>query len=159
MHAGPGRNFRILGSINAGTTISLLQVDEDAGYSKIKDDRERTGWVESKFVSNTPSIRVSFEEVSKKLNEQQKGYTTMQKKMNTALRELTESEQQKSLLDQNLSKTLKKNAELEKRLAQQDSKVQIEWFTRGAIVVIASIIIGYLLGLFGRKRRKSNPLM
>ena len=50
MHSGPSKNYRILGSVDAGTQVMLLS-DEDNGYFKIRDDKDREGWVEAKFVT------------------------------------------------------------------------------------------------------------
>ena len=55
MHTGPGRNYRILGSIEAGTPITVLARDNDAEFTQITDNEGREGWVESRFVSNTMS--------------------------------------------------------------------------------------------------------
>jgi SH3 domain protein len=159
LHAGPSRDFRIIGSINAGTTISLLQVDREAGYAQIQDDRERTGWVESKFVSREPSNKVALEEASEKMETQQEDIRAMQARMNSAIDDFAKSEQQKIALNRNLTKTLEQNAELERRIAQKGRSDQMLWFTRGAILALISVVIGYLLGLFGRKKGKSNPLL
>jgi SH3 domain protein len=159
LHVGPGRDFRIVGSINAGTTISLLQVDREAGYAQIQDDRERIGWVESKFVSRTPSIRVALEKASERVETQQEELELMQKRMNSALDDLAESEQQKIALNRNLTKTLEQYAELERRIAQKGRSDQMQWFTRGTVLALISVVIGYFLGLFGRKKGNSNPLL
>lgn len=152
IHAGPGRDFRIVGSISAGATVSLLQVDRDAGYAEIQDDRERVGWVEAKFVSRTPSIRVNLEEASDKLELQQDDINTMQHRMNIALNNFTESEQQKIALNRKLTKTLEQNAELERRIIKKQRSDQMQWFTRGTVLALISVTIGFLLGLFRRKR-------
>ncbi len=159
LHAGPGRDFRIVGSINAGTTISLLRVDREAGYAQIQDDRERIGWVEAKFVSRTPSIRAALEEASEKVETQQEQIRLMQDRMKRALDDLAISEQQKIALNRNLTKTLEQNAELERRIIQKGRSDQMQWFTRGTVLALISVLIGYFLGLFSRKKGKSNPLL
>lgn len=159
LHAGPGRDFRIIGSINAGTTISLLQVDRESGYAQIQDDRERTGWVESKFVSRGPSNSMALAEARKKIETQQEEIKAMQARINSAVNDFAKSEQQQIVLNRNLTKILEQNAELERRIAQIGRSEQMLWFTRGAILALISVVIGYLLGLFGRKKGKSNPLL
>lgn len=159
LHAGPGRDFRIIGSINAGTTISLLQVDRESGYAQIQDDRERTGWVESKFVSRGPSNSMALAEARKKIETQQEEIKAMQARINSAVNDFAKSEQQQIVLNRSLTKILEQNAELERRIAQIGRSEQMLWFTRGAILALISVVIGYLLGLFGRKKGKSNPLL
>ena len=55
LHAGPGRNYRILGSVGAGTPITVLDRNSEAEFTQIKDNEDRTGWVETRFVSNEMS--------------------------------------------------------------------------------------------------------
>jgi SH3 domain protein len=110
LHAGPGRDFRIVGSINAGTTVSLLQVEREAGYARVQDDRERVGWVESRFVSRTPSIRTTLDDATDKLESQQEDIKAMQQRMNIAINDFTQSEQQKIALNRKLTHILEQNA-------------------------------------------------
>jgi len=159
LHAGPGRDFRIVGSINAGTTISLLQVDREPGYAQIQDDRERTGWVESKFVSREPSNRVALAEANDRIETQQEEIKAMQARMDSAIDDFARAEEQKIALNRSLTKTLEQNAELERRIAQKGRSDQMLWFTRGTVLALISVVVGYFLGLFGRKKSKSNPLL
>lgn len=159
LHAGPSRNFRILGSIIAGTKISILQVDEDAGFTKVKDDRGRVAWVESKFVSSEPSIRVAFDRASERLAVQDKDLKSMQKQLSQAIKDRNESEQRKLVLDKEITESKNKVAELEAHINQKAKIDQTLWFTRGTVLALISVILGFLLGLFARKKNNSNPLM
>ena len=51
LHTGPGRNYRILGSVEAGTPITVLDRDADAEFTQVTDDEGRKGWIESKYVT------------------------------------------------------------------------------------------------------------
>ena len=51
IHAGPGRNYRILGSVVAGTRVTQLQIDAENNFVEIIDDKQRTGWVDATFIS------------------------------------------------------------------------------------------------------------
>ena len=66
MHAGPGNNYRILGSINAGDEVSMTGESAN-GYTQIIDSKNRETWVESKYVSTTPGIRAAIAELNGKL--------------------------------------------------------------------------------------------
>lgn len=55
MHSGPSNQYRILGSIDAGEKVKLIEVNKESGYSHIADERGRTGWVESRFITREVS--------------------------------------------------------------------------------------------------------
>lgn len=158
MHAGPSRDFRIVGSINAGTTVSLLQVEREAGYAQVQDVRGRLGWVESRFVSRTPSIRTTLDDATDKLKSQQEDNKAMQQRMNIAINDFAQSEQQKIALNRKLTHILEQNAELERRIIKKERRDQMQWFTRGTVLGLISVTIGYLLGLFGRKKGQSDSI-
>ncbi len=159
MHAGPSRNFRIVGSINSGSTVSLLQVSDAADFAQIKDERERTGWVESKFLSSNPSIRLSLQNAESELNALQQESSKMRNDMNTALNDFKAADDLKNILNLRLTESLELQAQLKSRIEKQARGDKMEWFTRGSIVALVSLFIGYLMGLFGRKKRSSNRIM
>jgi SH3 domain protein len=159
LHAGPARKFRIVGSINAGSTVSLLEVNNTAGFTKVVDERERTGWVESKYLSDNPSIRVSLQNAESELNALQQEASQMRKNMNAALSNFEEADNQKESLNSRLTKSLEKNIQLESYIEKQARSDKMQWFTRGAILALISLFIGYLMGLFTRKKGRSNRIM
>ena len=159
LHAGPGRDFRILGSITAGTTVALLEVDSSAGYAQIEDDRGRTGWVESKFVSRIPSIRAELKAARERVAEQQIEVDEAINAMRKANRDRAEAEDQRLSLNRSLTKSLEEKAELSRVIERKDRNDQMRWFTRGTVLALVSVLFGFLLGLYTRKRGKSNPLL
>lgn len=43
VRSGPGDNYRLVGTVNAGEEVTLLQ--SDANYGQIKDSSGRTAWI------------------------------------------------------------------------------------------------------------------
>jgi SH3 domain protein len=70
---------------------------------------------------------------------------------------IAQSEQKQLALNRKSTKILEQNAELEKRITKKQRNNQMLWFTRGTVLALISVTIGYLLGLFGRKKGQSNP--
>ena len=66
MHSGAGNNYRIIGSINAGTLIKITG-EQRNGYVEIIDDKNRTAWVEEKYVSEKPGLRFVVAELNGQL--------------------------------------------------------------------------------------------
>ena len=156
MHTGPGTNYRIRGSITAGSRINLLERDDESGFSQVSDERGRTGWVKSEFVSPSPSIKVQLEDLKNQLQAQTDSATdyadqvaAMQSQMDFGTQE------QESLSTEN--QALKTEiASLRKALAAKKNEEQKEMFALGAIVVCSGLILGILLTMLFKRRKRSE---
>lgn len=67
MHSGPSNQYRIIGSIDAGEKVKLINTNKDTDYTQIVDERGRTGWVESRFVTRDVSMAVRLPQLEKEL--------------------------------------------------------------------------------------------
>ena len=159
MRAGPSPEFRLLGSVSAGTEVRLLQVDRDAKYVEIIDDRQRTGWVEMKFVSRNPSIRLTLKEKERELADLQIRIDELTAEISAINGNLALSKEQKVDLNRQITAHLEEINDLNIRLSEKDKTDKMEWFTRGTILALISANVGFIMGLFGRKRRAKERLM
>lgn len=159
MRAGPSPEFRLLGSVSAGTEVRLLQVDREAGYVEIIDDRQRTGWVEMKFVSRNPSIRLTLKEKERELADLQIRIDELTAEISAINGNLALSKEQKVDLNRQITAHLEEINDLNIRLSEKDKTDKMEWFTRGTILALISANVGFIMGLFGRKRRAKERLM
>lgn len=159
MRSGPSADFRLIGSISAGSKITLLEVNRDAGYAKITDDRGRTGWVQSKFVSRKPSIRESLVIMQQKIDDKQSELDELNEQLELSFEKLENVERQKTLLNREVTQHLEQISALNESIESREKANNMQWFTHGAILGVVSLIIGYLMGIFARKQNNSNRLM
>ena len=45
VRSGPGDQYRLLGKLNAGEEVQLLQTNNDTNYGQIRDAEGRTTWI------------------------------------------------------------------------------------------------------------------
>jgi SH3 domain protein len=159
LRAGPSADYRLLGSVTAGTKIQLLQIDSETDYAEIIDDRQRTGWVETKFVSRTQSIRTDIEDLQASLDERDERLSKLQLAYNTVNKNVKQFDAQKAKLNRQITQQLEDIARLNELLEGRERASNLAWFTRGAILGVIALLIGYILGLTGRKRKSNNRLM
>ena len=153
MHSGPSKNYRILGSVDAGTQVMLLS-DEDNGYFKIRDDKDREGWVEAKFVTENAGIQQQFQALNNDM-------TLMQKQLRQAEIELPQlQEQNRALTDQNLAlskqiETLKNTIESERNAKQTASaKEKRQLLTYGGAIAFIGLLLGIILTVVLSRRKR-----
>ncbi|KAG6334681.1 hypothetical protein ID866_4406 [Astraeus odoratus] len=57
VRSGPGDNYRLVGTVNAGEEVTLLQTNAETNYGQVRDSSGRTSWIPMKELSTVPSLR------------------------------------------------------------------------------------------------------
>lgn len=168
MHAGPGTQYRIIGSVDAGEKITVLSRDRNANYTQVLDERGRKGWVDSKYVSNQPGLKVrvpaleaelkkvktALESAESDADAQQKGLVESLDQRNTQLKEL---ELHSAELNQKLISAQTEIRELRAKIDTQKDDLLMRWFTYGGMVAGAGLLFGLILPhLIPRKKRRND---
>ncbi|ENM5732187.1 SH3 domain-containing protein [Vibrio mimicus] len=167
MHSGPSNQYRILGSIDAGEKVKLLDVNKDSGYSQIADERGRTGWVESRFITREVSNALRLPTLEKELAEVKKLLANARQNADSEKAGLAESlelrNQQIADLERNygdISKQLTESQteirELRAKLDTQKEDLLLKYFTYGGGVAGIGLLLGLVLPHIV-PRRKRHP--
>ena len=159
LRTGPGDNYRLVGTINAGAQIELLQTDSAAGYAQIKDENQRIGWLPLDEMSKTQSFRQRVGSLEKTLAITAKSLSEAETKLASNTDYATQLNKQKTSLNRLVTQQLETIASLNEQIEEQARSNSMQWFTRGAILGVSALIIGYIMGVLGRKRRSSGRLM
>ncbi len=154
IHTGPGKKYRILGTITAGSKVQITGAADD-GYSEIIDNKDRTAWVESKYVTTQPGLRFVVAELNGKIatssdysNQLDGEVNELKSKVNL----LTNDKKKLSAELQKLTTTLEKT---QTKIKDQDTNIKKQWFFNGALVLGVGLILGLILPRFFTRRRGS----
>ncbi|GHZ96299.1 hypothetical protein VCSRO177_3159 [Vibrio cholerae] len=167
MHSGPSNQYRILGSIDAGEKVKLIEVNKESGYSHIADERGRTGWVESRFitreVSNTlrlPALEKELEEVKKLLANARQNADSEKAGLAESLelrnQQIAELERNYADISKQLTDSQSEIRELRAKLDTQKEDLLLKYFTYGGGVAGIGLLLGLVLPHI-IPRRKRHP--
>ena len=152
MHAGPGTNYRILGTINAGAEINTTGKSEK-GYSEIIDEKNRITWVETKYISNEAGLRFVVAELNDKIASSNSYTNQLDGELNELKNSVESLNQDKKQLSTQLAKTQAQLKETQSKVKDQDTKILTQRFYNGAIVLGVGLLLGLILPrLFARRR-------
>lgn len=152
MHAGPGTNYRILGTINAGSQIEITG-KSDKGYSEIADDKNRITWVETKYITTQPGLRFALADINEKLVKANDYNAQLDGEINELKSNIELINQDRKKLSSQLEKVQKQLTETQSKVSNQDSKMLSQRFYNGAIVLGFGLLLGLILPrLFARRR-------
>ncbi|SUG45708.1 Arylsulfatase [Salmonella enterica subsp. arizonae] len=151
VRSGPGDNYRLVGTVNAGEQVTLLQ--SDANYGQIKDSSGRTAWIPLKELNTTPSLRTRVPD----LENQVKTLTDKLNNIDTTWNQRTANMQQKVAQSDSVINGLKEeNQKLKNELIVAQKKVSaanlqlddkqrtiiMQWFMYGGGVLGIGLLLG-----------------
>ncbi|WP_080230411.1 TIGR04211 family SH3 domain-containing protein, partial [Salmonella enterica] len=154
VRSGPGDNYRLVGTVNAGEEVTLLQ--SDANYGQIKDSSGRTAWIPLKELNTTPSLRTRVPD----LENQVKTLTDKLNNIDTTWNQRTADMQQKVAQSDSVINGLKEeNQKLKNELIVAQKKVSaanlqlddkqrtiiMQWFMYGGGVLGIGLLLGLVL--------------
>lgn len=154
MHAGPGTNYRILGTINAGSEIKTTG-NTDKGYSEILDENNRLTWVETKNITSKPGLRFVLADLNGKLANASEMNNKLDGRINELENTLEQIKQEKEKLQNNFTQVSQQLKETESLVKDQDTEIKKQWFFNGAMVLGIGLLLGLVLPKFFGRRRSS----
>lgn len=159
MHTGPGRQYRILGSVEAGTSVVLTDKEISNDFIEIIDAEGRTGWVEASFVRNGPSRRELMETFQQQAADAQATLIPLREEiasLNSQIEALkSENAQHIAVLNQTQSKLTKLEADKQQVQHDQDMKTLMT----GGGLVAGGILLGVVLAFLPKRRKRNDGWM
>lgn len=133
VRSGPGDHYRLVGTVNAGEEVTLLQTDANTNYAQVKDSSGRTAWIPLKQLSTEPSLRSRVPD----LENQVKTLTDKLTNIDNTWNQRTAEMQQKSGAERQRDQRVKRRkSETEKRADCRAEKRSMppacSWMTNSA---------------------------
>ncbi|WP_435952138.1 TIGR04211 family SH3 domain-containing protein [Dryocola sp. BD626] len=170
VRSGPGDNYRLLGTVNAGEEVTLLQSNEETKYGQVRDSNGRTSWIPLAQLSTNPSLRTRVPV----LEQQVKDLTDKLTNIDTTWNQRTAEMQQKVAQSDSVINGLKdENQQLKNQLIVAQKKVNaanvqlddkqraiiMQWFMYGGGVLGVGLLFGLLLPHMIPSRKKKDRWM
>lgn len=156
MHSGPGTNYRILGSVEAGTIVTILAASEDAEFTQIQDNRGRSGWVKSEYVKAGESLRVQVSNLTSQLDATRQSDNQLSSTIAQLEMELVTVQDENTLLQGQIAQLRQDADALNQQLSMQASDSERDWFMRGGVVSVGGVLFGIIITLLLRRKKRSE---
>ncbi|WP_075183049.1 TIGR04211 family SH3 domain-containing protein [Pantoea sp. 1.19] len=168
VRSGPGDQYRLVGTLNAGESVTLLQTNGD--YGQVRDANNRTAWIPLKQLSEQPSLRTRVPELEKQV----KDLTDKLANIDASWNKRTADMQQKVAGSDDAIGSLKaENQQLKNQLVVAQKKVSaanvqlddkqrtiiMQWFMYGGGVAGVGLLLGLLLPHMIPRRKKNDRWM
>ncbi|MEO2267175.1 TIGR04211 family SH3 domain-containing protein [Pseudoalteromonas pernae] len=154
MHSGAGKNYRILGSINAGTEITLVTGTETNGFYEIIDDKERQGWVEAQYINQDKSLKVKFEQLGEELASTQQTLRNAQSEIPELQSLNSDLQAQNQQLQEQLATAIAERDAIQTKQQSLRSKEKRQLLTYGGAIAFIGLFLGIILTIFLSRRKR-----
>ena len=152
---GPGTDYRILGSIEAGQPVTLLG-ETQGDYSKIIDHKGREGWVPTNLISSTPSFREQVSTLTNELNETKAKLAEVLSSTNKHSDEVDELKAKLSEAEAMLNKTTQERDNLKVAVDRSAQEAQFALWREGGLIAAAGLVVGVILVYLPRPQRRNK---
>ncbi|MGL4270284.1 MAG: TIGR04211 family SH3 domain-containing protein [Plesiomonas sp.] len=168
VHSGPSTQYRILGTLNAGDTVTLNSVNVATGFAQVTDSKGRQVWLPENQLSTSPSLRVRVPELEAQVKELTAKLSTidadwqqrtrdMQAKVNRSDSDMAVLQGENERLKADLQQAKDKIQTLNTHLDSEKREILMRWFIYGGGVAGAGLLLGLLLPhLIPTRRRKDR---
>jgi len=152
---GPGTEFRIVGSIEAGQPVTLLN-ETQGDFSKIIDHKGREGWVQTNLISSTQSFREQVPALTTELAQAKAKLAEVSSSTDNHADEVTELKAKLSELETNLAKTTQERDQLKNAVDRTAQDERFELWRQGRLIAGLGLILGIILVYLPRPQRRSK---
>ena len=156
-HKGPGTQYKILGLVNAGDKIKVISVDENTGYTQIKDKKDRNVWIDSKYVSNKPGLKKQLKKLTISEENAKEKILNLENKLSFNLDKVQKLEKSNVALSSQLEEVQEINTTLSNKMNNEKNEILLQWFTYGGMVAGGGLLLGLILpSLIPSRKKKSS---
>lgn len=167
LRRGPGKQYRIIGSIKAGEPVTQLALSDDGKYAKVRDSKQREAWIVASELQENPSFRSQHEQVQQQvtvLNDKLTNIDSVQaRELKQKSAQLIENERalkqaQEKLASQGeeLVQLRAENDKLNASLGTRKQEQLFTWMKQGGMIAGAGLLIGLLIPYLPRPRRSQR---
>jgi len=155
LHGGPGTQFRILGSVEAGQKVTSLGETQN-DYTKIIDHKGREGWVQTKQLSDKISLREQLPALAAELAKTKADLSTALTTTDTSVQALEQIKSQLSKAQKALTIASKERDTAQAQLDSIRKNERFEMWQQGGFIAAGGLILGIILVYLPRPQRKQK---
>lgn len=165
VRSGPTDGYRIVGTLNSGDPVTVLQTQGD--YTQVRGPDGDAVWIQSRFVQDEPSAQQQLPVLEKKVDqlttrldgiddEWNRRVADMRDELQNRQAQVDKLQSSNNQLNQSYSQAESKLREMQARLDTQEQDLLMRYFMYGGGVAGAGLIVGLIVPHLPRRRRKRD---
>jgi SH3 domain protein len=154
IHSGPGTKYKIIGSVNSGEQINVIRKDGD--FILVKDPKGRSGWINSKYVSNQQGLKERLPKLETQLSKLKIQLEEYEKSLESRATQISKLEDTNLKLNKQIEEVQSLNNSLNEKLDTKRTDLLMRWFSYGGMVAGAGLLLGLIIPLLIPSRKNKS---
>ena len=155
IHGGPGNEFRIIGSVEAGQPITKLG-NTEGDFTQIIDHKGREGWVLASLVTDKPSYRERFPKLEAQLKQANEQLNQITQGTDNTEEYLQLANDKVAELNTTLATVTKQRDAAESKVQQVADNQRYQMWQQGGLIAGIGALIGIVLVYLPRPQRRNK---
>jgi len=162
LHSGPSLKYRIIGSIEVGSSLNTLEYNSETKFSKVKLSDGKIGWVKSSEIQTEPPAKSLLPEIEKQLEQAQNeldklnGTGEYAGAINDKDNIIAQLDSEKRVLNDKIADLEARNMELDLLQDTKDERIKMEWLMYGGSVLVFGMFVGIIIPFLPRRKKRSD---
>lgn len=167
MHSGPSLQYRIIGTIEVGTSVNTLKYNDQTKFTQVKTPTGRVGWVKTSEIQKQPPAKSLLPEIQKKYQESQDKLKTINDQNQQAMSDteqaiidkdslIAQLDSEKRALRDTIADLEERNMELDLLQDTKDERIKMEWLMYGGSVLLFGLLVGLIIPFLPRRKKRND---
>ena len=157
LHSGPGNQFRIVGTLVAGTEVIMLNEEND--YAQIQYDTNKTAWLPKEHLTFSPGLRAQLSVLQTTVTEQNAKILELEQANNQYQADLNLLSQERDKIQEELTESKRQNERLSTEISETQASFWQQPMVLGGAILLFGLLFGLLLPRLIPQRRNSERWM
>lgn len=159
LHSGPSNQYRIVGTINAGQSVTYLGEDADTGYAQIQYEDNKTAWLPKEHVSYTPGLQSQLQQLKQEYADYNENVLALEQQRDQLNSQLNQAVAERQTALEQLEQSNRAYEQLKVQLENTQSSIWEKPMVLGSLILLAGLLFGLILPLVLPKKRSNERWM
>lgn len=159
LHSGPSNQYRIVGTVNAGQSVTYLAEDSETGYAHVQYEANKTGWLPKEYVTYTPGLVTQLQNLQQEYAGSNERILQLEQQRDQLNGQLNQAVTERQTALEQLEQANRAYEQLKVQLENTQSSIWEKPMVLGAFILLGGLLLGLLLPLLLPKRRGGDRWM
>ncbi len=159
LHSGPSNQYRIVGTVSAGQSVTYLSEDKDTGYAQVQFEANKTGWLPKEYVTYQPGLVAQLQSLKDDYASSNERIMQLEQQRDQLNSQLSQAVSERQTAIEQLEQANRAYEQLKVQLENTQSAIWEKPMVLGAVILFGGLLLGLLLPLLLPKRRGGDRWM